>query len=151
VVPVHTPLDLKALAMAVGGKKTRMAEVAAAGRATGYVAGGISPHGQCKRIPVVTGASAAEPATILCSAGRRGLAIEIAPAGLVKATAAPIAASLSDGFRFPQPSRSAASPGSASETRRMAARQASTVAGTSPMRRVVKRPPPDPHAIAVTA
>ena len=45
VVPVHTPLDLKALAMAVGGKKTRMAEVAAAGRATGYVAGGISRTG----------------------------------------------------------------------------------------------------------
>lgn len=45
--------------MAVGGKKTRMAEVAAAGRATGYVAGGISPHGQRKRIPVVTGASGA--------------------------------------------------------------------------------------------
>lgn len=92
-MPVHTPLDLKALAMAVGGKKTRMAEVAAAGRATGYVAGGISPHGQRKRIPVVTGASAAEAATIFCSAGRRGQAIEIALAGLVKATAATAAPS----------------------------------------------------------
>ncbi len=60
-MPMHTPLDLKALAMAVGGKKTRIAEVAAAGRATGYVAGGISPHGQRKRIPVVTGASGCPP------------------------------------------------------------------------------------------
>jgi Cys-tRNA(Pro)/Cys-tRNA(Cys) deacylase len=97
VVPVHTQLDLKALAMAVGGKKARTAEVAAAERATGYVAGGISPAGQRKRIPVVIYASAVEPATIFCSAGRRGLEIEIAPAGLVKATAAtaaPIATSL---------------------------------------------------------
>ncbi len=77
VVPVHTQLDLKALAMAVGGKKARMAEVTAAERATGYVAGGISPHGQRKRIPVVVDASAVETATIFCSAGRRGLEIEI--------------------------------------------------------------------------
>ena len=51
----------------------------------------------------------------------------------------------------PQPSRSAASPESASETRRMAARQARAVAGTSPMRRVEEWPPPGPHAIPVTA
>ena len=40
VVPVHRQLDLKRLAAAVGGKKAVMAEVAAAERATGYVAGG---------------------------------------------------------------------------------------------------------------
>lgn len=87
VVPVHRQLDLKALAAAVGGKKAVLAEVGAAERATGYVAGGISPVGQKKRLPVVIDASAAELPTVFCSAGRRGLEIEITPADLVKAAA----------------------------------------------------------------
>jgi len=91
VVPVHRQLDLKALAAAVGGKKAVLAEVAAAERATGYVAGGISPVGQKRRLPVVIDASALELATMFCSAGRRGLEIEIAPADLVKATGATVA------------------------------------------------------------
>lgn len=94
VVPVSTQLDLKALAAAVGGKRARMAEVAAAERATGYVAGGISPLGQRKRLPVVLDASAEAFGTIFCSGGRRGLEIEIAPADLVRladAVTAPIA------------------------------------------------------------
>ena len=92
VVPVDRQLDLKSLAAAVGGKKAVLAEVAAAERATGYVAGGISPVGQKQRLPVVLDASALELATIFCSAGRRGLEIEIAPADLVKATEARVAA-----------------------------------------------------------
>ena len=92
VVPVHRQLDLKSLAAAVGGKKAALAEVAAAERATGYVAGGISPVGQKKRLPVVLDASALALSTIFCSAGRRGLEIEIAPADLVKAAGAKVAA-----------------------------------------------------------
>jgi Cys-tRNA(Pro)/Cys-tRNA(Cys) deacylase len=91
VVPVHRQLDLKALAAAVGGKKASMAEVAAAERATGYVAGGISPVGQKKRLPVVIDSSALELATMFCSAGRRGLEIEIVPADLIKAAGATVA------------------------------------------------------------
>ena len=92
VVPVHRQLDLKALASAVGGKKAVMAEVAAAERATGYVAGGISPVGQKKRLPVVIDASAVELATMFCSGGRRGLEIELAPADLIRAAGASVAA-----------------------------------------------------------
>ena len=91
VVPVHRQLDLKALAAAVGGKKAVLAEVAAAERATGYVAGGISPVGQKRRLPVVIDASALEQATMFCSAGRRGLEIELAPADLVTAAGATVA------------------------------------------------------------
>jgi Cys-tRNA(Pro)/Cys-tRNA(Cys) deacylase len=92
VVPVHRQLDLKALAAATGGKKAIMAEVAAAERATGYVAGGISPVGQKKRLPVVIDASALELATMYCSGGRRGLEIELTPADLIRAAGATVAA-----------------------------------------------------------
>ncbi|MGO8884598.1 MAG: Cys-tRNA(Pro) deacylase [Streptosporangiaceae bacterium] len=85
VVPVSGQLDLKALATAVGGRKAAMAGVAAAERATGYVAGGISPLGQRRRLPVVIDSAAARFDTVFCSGGRRGLEIELAPADLIRA------------------------------------------------------------------
>jgi Cys-tRNA(Pro)/Cys-tRNA(Cys) deacylase len=91
VVPVAGQLDLKALAAAVGGKRAAMADVAAAERAAGYVAGGISPLGHRRRLPVVIDASALGFATIFCSGGRRGLELELAPADLVRAAGAVVA------------------------------------------------------------
>lgn len=88
VVPVTGSLDLKALAGAAGGKRATMAEPGAAERATGYVRGGISPLGQRKRLPVVLDASARRHETIYVSAGRRGLEVELAPADLLRLTAA---------------------------------------------------------------
>jgi Cys-tRNA(Pro)/Cys-tRNA(Cys) deacylase len=101
VVPVEGQLDLKALAAAAGGKKAAMATVTAAERATGYVAGGISPVGQRKRLPVFLDASALGFATVFCSAGRRGLEIELAPADLVRAANATVARIGSAGHRGP--------------------------------------------------
>jgi Cys-tRNA(Pro)/Cys-tRNA(Cys) deacylase len=92
VVPVNRQLDLKALAAAAGGKKAVMAEVAAAERATGFVAGGISPVGQRRRLPVVVDESALAFGTMFCSGGRRGLEIEIAPADLIQVAGAKVAA-----------------------------------------------------------
>jgi len=92
VVPVAGQLDLKALAAAAGGKKAAMADVAAAERATGYVAGGISPLGHRRRLAVVVDSSAMGYPTIFCSAGRRGLELELAPADLVRAAGAVVAA-----------------------------------------------------------
>lgn len=94
VVPVSGTLDLKALAAAVGGKRARMADVAAAERATGYVAGGISPLGQKRRLRTVVDVSAEALPALFCSGGRRGLEVELAPADLARltgATFAPIA------------------------------------------------------------
>ncbi len=86
VVPVDRTLDLKALAGAVGGKRATMADPAAAERATGYVVGGISPLGQRRRLATVVDVSALDFATVLVSAGRRGLDVELAPGDLVRLT-----------------------------------------------------------------
>jgi Cys-tRNA(Pro)/Cys-tRNA(Cys) deacylase len=83
VVPADRQLDLRA-----AGKRTTLAGKAEAERATGYVVGGISPLGQRKRLPTTIDASALEWETILVSAGRRGLQIELAPADLVRLTGA---------------------------------------------------------------
>jgi Cys-tRNA(Pro)/Cys-tRNA(Cys) deacylase len=91
VVPVSRQLDLKALAAAAGGKKASMAEVAAAERATGYVAGGISPLGQKRRLPVFIDESAKALPEVFCSAGRRGLEISLAPADLARCAGAAFA------------------------------------------------------------
>ena len=91
VVPVSASLDLKSLAAAVGGKRAKMADVSAAERATGYVAGGISPLGQRKRLPTVVDSSAERFETVFCSGGRRGLEIELAPGDLVALAGAQVA------------------------------------------------------------
>ncbi len=91
VVPVTGMLDLKALAHAVGGKKAAMADKAAAERATGYVVGGISPLGQRTAHPTVLDETVELFDTVFVSGGRRGLDVELAPADLVRLTAAVVA------------------------------------------------------------
>jgi Cys-tRNA(Pro)/Cys-tRNA(Cys) deacylase len=87
LVPADRQLDLRA-----AGKRTTLADRAQAERATGYVVGGISPLGQRRRLPTTVDASALEWETMLVSAGRRGLQIELAPADLVRLTDARVAA-----------------------------------------------------------
>ena len=88
VVPVSGTLDLKALAAAAGGRKAVMADPADAERTTGYVLGGISPLGQKKALPTVVDDSALGLDTVLVSAGKRGLQVELPPADLVRLTRA---------------------------------------------------------------
>jgi Cys-tRNA(Pro)/Cys-tRNA(Cys) deacylase len=88
VVPVSGQLDLKAMARALGAGRAAMAELGAAERATGYVAGGISPVGQRRSHPTVVDSTALGQPTVFVSAGRRGLDLEIAPADLVRITEA---------------------------------------------------------------
>ena len=86
VVPADRQLDLHA-----AGKRAVLAEGAEAERATGYVVGGISPLGQRKRLPATIDETALAWETVLVSAGRRGLQIELAPADLVALTGARVA------------------------------------------------------------
>jgi Cys-tRNA(Pro)/Cys-tRNA(Cys) deacylase len=85
VIPADTQLDLRA-----AGKRAELAAKAEAERATGYVVGGISPLGQRKRLPATIDASVYEWETILVSAGRRGLQIELAPSDLIALTGAKV-------------------------------------------------------------
>ncbi|WP_268916161.1 Cys-tRNA(Pro) deacylase [Aeromicrobium chenweiae] len=91
VVPVMGSLDLKALADALGGKRSQMADAAQAQRATGYVIGGISPIGQKKLHRTVIDKSAAQWSTVFVSGGRRGLEAEVRPDDLVRITRAVVA------------------------------------------------------------
>jgi Cys-tRNA(Pro)/Cys-tRNA(Cys) deacylase len=86
VLPADRQLDLRA-----AGKRTALADRAQAERATGYVVGGISPLGQRRSLPTTVDEAALEWATILVSAGRRGLQIELAPQDLVRLTGARVA------------------------------------------------------------
>jgi Cys-tRNA(Pro)/Cys-tRNA(Cys) deacylase len=68
-----------------------MAEVKDAERATGYVAGGISPLGQKRQHATVVDETVELWDTVYVSGGRRGLDVEIAPADLIEVTGAIVA------------------------------------------------------------
>ena len=82
VVPVSAMLNMKRMAKACGAKKAAMASQAEVERSTGYILGGVSPLGQKNRLPTVLDATAEHFDTVLVSAGRRGMDIELAPADL---------------------------------------------------------------------
>jgi Cys-tRNA(Pro)/Cys-tRNA(Cys) deacylase len=85
IVPAADQLDLRGV-----GKRAAMADPGRAERVTGYVAGGISPLGQRKRLPTFVDETALEHDTVFVSAGRRGLEIELAPGDLVALTGATV-------------------------------------------------------------
>ncbi|OBF88576.1 ybaK/ebsC protein [Mycolicibacterium flavescens] len=88
VVPVPAKLSLKAAASALGVPRATMAERAAAERSTGYVIGGISPLGQRTPLPTVIDETALLRDRVLCSAGKRGLEVAVAPQDLIRLTGA---------------------------------------------------------------
>lgn len=91
IVPVGCQLDLKAAAAAARGKRAEMMKVEAAERLTGYIAGGISPFGQKKRLATIVDETAELHDCLYVSGGRRGFDIGVAPADLIRALDATVA------------------------------------------------------------
>ena len=86
ILPVSSLLNLKKFGKSIGAKKTAMADKNAVEKTTGYIIGGISPIGQKKKLLTIIHETAKEFDTILVSAGRRGLQIELSPDDLIKLT-----------------------------------------------------------------
>lgn len=86
IVPVSRQLDLKAMAQALGAKKTAMAAKPDVQRSTGYVLGGVSPLGQKRKLPTVVDSTAEPLETLFVSAGKRGIDMELSPEDLVRLT-----------------------------------------------------------------
>lgn len=91
IVPADRELDLRALAAAFGARRASLADPAAAERVSGSVVGGISPFAPRRRMPATLDATALRHETILVSAGRRGLQVELAPVDLARLAEAVVA------------------------------------------------------------
>lgn len=83
VIPVADSLDLKKAARAVKEKSIEMVAVKEINGLTGYVRGGCSPIGMRKQYPTVFHETAEIVDTIMVSAGKIGLQVELAPAALI--------------------------------------------------------------------
>ncbi|MCJ0522450.1 Cys-tRNA(Pro) deacylase [Enterococcus cecorum] len=87
VIPSNQELDLKKIAKESGNKKVEMLHLKDLENLTGYIRGGCSPVGMKKFFPTYFDQSALNFATIMVSAGKRGVQMELAPndlAGLVR-------------------------------------------------------------------
>ncbi|GAA3020578.1 Cys-tRNA(Pro) deacylase [Tetragenococcus solitarius] len=82
VVPGDQELDLKKIAKASQNKKVEMLHLKDLEKTTGYIRGGCSPIGMKKKFPTYIDQSAKNFASILVSAGKRGLQIELSPEDL---------------------------------------------------------------------
>ena len=91
VIPGPAELDLKAAAAAVSEKHVEMLHVKELLPTTGYVRGGCSPVGMKKAFPTVLDRSASRWGTILVSAGKIGVQLELAPDALRQAANAAFA------------------------------------------------------------
>lgn len=84
-------LDLKALAKQSGNKRVDMLLMKDLEKTTGYIRGGCSPFGMKKSFPTYIDAAARDLDSIIVSAGRRGLQVEVSPLDLQTVTEAEFA------------------------------------------------------------
>jgi|SRR5574344_1210289 Cys-tRNA(Pro)/Cys-tRNA(Cys) deacylase len=91
VIPVNSSLNLKKGASAAGVKNIEMIKQKELLPLTGYIHGGCSPIGMKKPLRTFIEESATLYQTILCSAGKVGYQIELAPQDLMALTGAKVA------------------------------------------------------------
>lgn len=82
VIPVALTLDLKKAAKVAGEKYVEMIPAKEITVVTGYIKGGCSPLGMKKSFATFIDASASEKETLIVSAGKVGLQMELSPAAL---------------------------------------------------------------------
>ena len=85
-IPAESKLNLKKLAEVSGNKKVDMLNIDALEKTTGYVRGGCSPVGMKRSFPTFIASCAADLPTIVVSAGKRGMQVEVAPDDLLEIT-----------------------------------------------------------------
>ena len=83
VIPVAKELNLKAAARSVGEKSVEMIPVKEINKVTGYIRGGCSPIGMKKAYSTVIDESALTQESIMVSAVKIGLQIQISPHDLI--------------------------------------------------------------------
>lgn len=86
VIPGNKELDLKKLASASGNKKVEMLHLKDLEETTGYIRGGCSPIGMKKLFPTYLAEEANDYDTIIISAGKRGMQIELPSASILQVT-----------------------------------------------------------------
>ncbi|OPX43262.1 Cys-tRNA(Pro)/Cys-tRNA(Cys) deacylase YbaK [Ruminiclostridium hungatei] len=93
VIPVAKELNLKAAAKSVGEKSVEMIRMDEINKVTGYIRGGCSPIGMKKDYRTVIDNSCETIDSIIFSAGKIGLQVELKPGELIefiKAAVAPV-------------------------------------------------------------
>ena len=85
-IPASTELDLKKFAKASGNKKVDMLHMKDLEKTTGYIRGGCSPVSMKKLFPTYIAAEAESMDTIVVSAGKRGMQMEVIPSDLIEVT-----------------------------------------------------------------
>ena len=88
VIPGNFEVDLKVAAQISGNKNCEMLHVKELLPVTGYIRGGCSPIGMKKKFPTYLDQSALNWPEIAVSAGKRGEQLILAPADLIRLTAA---------------------------------------------------------------
>ena len=78
-IPAASKLDLKKLAAVSGNKKVDMLNINDLEKTIGYMRGGCSPVGMKRRFPTYIAAAAESLDSIVVSAGKRGMQMEVAP------------------------------------------------------------------------
>ncbi|UQD53655.1 Cys-tRNA(Pro) deacylase [Bacillus methanolicus] len=86
IIPVAEELDLKKAANAAGEKKVDLVPVKDIQKLTGYIRGGCSPIGMKKHYKTFLEATASEWETIVVSAGKIGVQMELAVDDLLTVT-----------------------------------------------------------------
>lgn len=85
-IPAVSEINFKSLATISGNKRTELLPLDELEKTTGYIRGGTSPIGMRKQYPTYLAKEAELLETIIVSAGRRGLQVELTPTDLKELT-----------------------------------------------------------------